>query len=104
MIPTTTANGYEALRKYDTNNDGFIDANDGVFSQLRLWHDLNGDGIAQPNELVTLDAAGIQAIDLSYDSNYQEVDKYGNEIKSKSVVVMKGGALNLIYDVWFRLL
>jgi hypothetical protein len=41
-------NGFDALRVYDTNNDGVIDARDPVFKSLRLWIDENHDGISQP--------------------------------------------------------
>lgn len=97
------ANGYEALRKYETRVDGMIDRRDRVFSRLRLWHDLNGDGEAQDFELSTLEEKRVKAIDLDYDVNYQEVDAYGNKIKMKSVVVMEDDTLNLIFDIWFRI-
>jgi len=97
------ANGYEALRKYETMVDGMIDRQDRVFSRLRLWHDLNGDGEAQGFELSTLEEKRVKAIDLDYDVNYQEVDAYGNKIKMKSVVVMEDDTLNLIFDIWFRI-
>ena len=55
------ANGYAALAKWDgrkangtydrKTRDGIIDAHDAVFNELRLWNDMNGDGIAQANEL-----------------------------------------------------
>ena len=106
--------GYEALRKWDglrsngkynaRARDGFITADDDVFTKLRLWSDENLDGVAQSHELFTLDEMGVESIDLDYDQNYKEVDKYYNEIKMKSSVKMKDGSLNMIYDLWFRTL
>jgi len=107
------ANGYEALRKYDGNDkldgiitsarDGLIDKDDAVFSRLRLWNDLNGDGIAQTDELHGLSSLGVKAIDLNYDPSYFEIDPYGNEVRLKSTVNMEDGSINLIYDLWFAL-
>lgn len=94
--------GFAALAKYDENRDGLISAEDAVFSQLRLWKDANRDGIAQPEELFSLDAKGIVAIDLQFDSRYQEQDAYGNMVKYKSVVKMKDNSYGLIYDLWLK--
>jgi len=94
-------NGYEALAKYDLNHDGVIDQNDAIYSKLRLWSDANLDGVAQSSELISLEEAGIVSIDLHYDNNYYERDKYGNETKMKSVVQLADGSMRLIFDLWF---
>lgn len=47
--------GYRALRQYDSNNDGQINSGDAIYGQLRVWRDLNQDGISQAGELQTLD-------------------------------------------------
>src|SRR5207253_11090393 len=39
-----TANGFDALKKLDSNKDGVIDAKDKEFKNLVLWKDKNGDG------------------------------------------------------------
>ncbi len=96
-------NGFLALAKHDSNGDKVIDQYDKVFSKLRLWFDLNRDGKADRNELKTLDEMRLVAIDLDYDHNFYEKDKYGNEIKFKSVVKFKSGRLRSIFDVWFKL-
>lgn len=62
------ANGYEKLKAHDTNSDNIIDANDAVFSQLQIWQDLNGNGLADTGELKSLTEAGIQSIGLNYNS------------------------------------
>ena len=41
---TTAKNGFEALAQYDSNSDGVIDANDEIFSQLKVWVDADGNG------------------------------------------------------------
>jgi len=60
------ANGFEALKRLDSNGDGIIDEKDAAFSQLVLWQDSNGDGIAQPEEVKTLKELGVVSIDLKY--------------------------------------
>ncbi len=56
------ADGFDALRDVDANKDGKIDASDSVFFNLRIWRDLNQDGISQANELTTLSANNIVSI------------------------------------------
>ncbi len=94
--------GYHALAKYDLNKDRIIDKKDAVFRELALWSDKNFDGIAQRNELISLNRAGIEAIDLDYDGTYLETDQYGNQTTMKSVVKYKGDDnYRLIFDLWF---
>lgn len=105
-------NGYDALAKFDGTSadgrlklikpDGFIDERDPIYHALRLWQDKNFDGVAEASELFTLSALGIKLIDLRYDPRFQEVDKYGNETRYKSVVLTKTNRMLLIFDVWFK--
>jgi hypothetical protein len=45
----------------DTNADGYVDAADAQFAQLKVWVDANGDGISQAGELRSLAAATTNA-------------------------------------------
>jgi hypothetical protein len=54
--------GFAALADVDTNYDHIIDVNDGIFPLLKVWQDLNQDGISQANELKTLTELGITAL------------------------------------------
>lgn len=78
-------NGFLALAMFDEamaggNNDRKIDINDKVFSELRLWQDLDHDGISEPSELLTLSQAGITALGLDY-SMSSTTDEYGNNFR-----------------------
>ena len=56
----------EALKAlFDTNNNNRIDAGDAQYGQLRVWQDMNGDGVTDSGELKTLNEAGIASIDLT---------------------------------------
>ncbi|MCX7178266.1 MAG: hypothetical protein NTX56_05630, partial [Proteobacteria bacterium] len=63
------ADGFAALAQEDTNADGRVDAQDARFASLRLWTDLNQDGISQNNELFTLAQKGIAALIVAKSEN-----------------------------------
>ena len=62
---TLAPDGFSALRDQDSNADGLIDSSDAVFTSLRVWRDLNQDGVSQANELSTLVASHIVSIGVS---------------------------------------
>ena len=57
--------GFDALKDLDANKDGKITAADSVFANLRIWRDLNQDGISQANELTALAANSITGIGVN---------------------------------------
>jgi hypothetical protein len=96
-----SANGFLVLQKYDQNRDGFIDAQDEVYSRLRLWTDLNRNGKSDAGELRTLEQAHVKKFALVYDTKLAR-DRYGNEVRERSFAVMNSGATTPVYDLWFR--
>lgn len=95
------ANGFEKLAQYDDNGDGVIDENDAIYRQLRLWRDLNGDGVNQASESMTLAEAGIKAINLRHDNN-KNLDAHGNVVGERSTFTRADGSQGLVADVWLR--
>ena len=61
----------EGLRHFDTNGDNQLTTADGEWSKFRVWQDLDGDGVSDPGELRTLDAAGISSISLQSTGNVE---------------------------------
>ncbi len=95
------ANGFEKLAQYDDNGDGVIDESDKIYSELRLWRDLNADGINRENESMTLAEAGIRSIDLKYRQTYEK-DAHGNVIGERGTFIRDDGRTGNIADVWLR--
>jgi hypothetical protein len=98
------ANGFEALKDLDSNNDGYFSPLDVAWPQVQLWIDYNHNGITDPGELISLDAAGIQNINLNY-VDVMEVDPQGNTTRERSVfhrLGNNGQSVPLqIIDIWF---
>jgi len=107
-------NGYAALAKYDGTSadgkqrlspaNGRIDKNDAIFSQLRLWHDKDFDGIAQPDELTPLSAEKIEYIDLNFKNRqvFSNTDENGNRTEMLSYVGYEDGKRDVMFDIWFN--
>jgi hypothetical protein len=76
-------NGFEELKKHDSNGDGIIDEKDPIYHELRIWQDKNHDGVSQPDELKNLKDAGIESINLNYQES-DEKDVHGNELRQQS--------------------
>jgi hypothetical protein len=61
-----TTSGFDELKQLiDSNYDGVIDRRDELFNRLQIWHDTNGDGMSQTDELVSLKEEGIKSINAN---------------------------------------
>ena len=93
---TTSRNGFVALAEFDRadqggNNDGEITSKDSVFANLRLWQDVNHDGISQGNELKTLLSLDVATLDLKYTES-KKADNNGNQFSFRAKVKDVSGA------------
>ncbi len=95
------ADGFANLKSVDSNGNNIISSTDANWSQLRVWQDLNSDGVSQANELKTLTQAGIKDIRLG--SFVVAIDQTveGNKILLESRVTMTDNTTRKIGDVWF---
>jgi hypothetical protein len=94
--PGQERNGFLALAEYDKttsggNRDGIITSADAIFSALRLWQDLNHNGVSEAAELRTLDTFGLTAIELDYKIS-RKVDANGNLFRYRAKVKDRRGA------------
>jgi hypothetical protein len=89
-------NGFLALAKYDKtanggNNDGKITSFDSIFPSLRLWQDVNHNGISEASELKPLNVLGLSSIELNYKMS-KKTDEFGNAFRYRAKITDSHGA------------
>lgn len=92
--------GFAQLAQLDSNGDGVIDASDAAYGDLRIWRDLDQDGVSDEGELQGLSDVGIASIDLSA----TEVSETNLEhlVSHRSSVTFSDGTTGLIEDIHFQ--
>lgn len=100
LFGADTIGGFRALRELDENGDLVIDQTDQNFSHLRIWRDLNGDGLSTEDEVFTLADYGISSLNLDNTLEYYEDN--GNIVAEISSYERYDGTTHMMADVWFK--
>ena len=101
LFGPSTNNGFGELKQYDEDGNNWIDENDTVFNDLRVWakNDVGED------KLIALADANVGAIYLSDVSSSFDYDKSANEnlahLKSTSIFLNEDGEAGLVTGVDF---
>lgn len=98
---TTAANGFQALADLDDNGDGKIDASDMAYSELRVWQDLNGNGITESGEMFTFDQLGIESLNVS-STTTNTTDSSGNTQILSGSFERQDGTMGQVGDYLFE--
>jgi Ca2+-binding RTX toxin-like protein len=95
---TLATSGFNALADLDANHDGIVNSQDVNFANLKVWRDLNQDGISQSNELFTLDTYQITGINLA-NTTVNTAQSNGNTFNETGSYIRNDGTTALAGDV-----
>lgn len=97
----SAANGFEALKEFDSNHDGVIDAKDKDFHKLVLWNDKDADGVSQSKE-ITKAKLKLTKISLKYRVSAESLGKAEIRERAKFWYTDEKGKSRAgnIYDIW----
>ena len=89
------SNGFDALADLDSianggNADGIINSSDTQYANLRLWRDLNQDGISQTGELFSLASQNIIGINVASNAHSQILPN-GNQLADTGSFIKADG-------------
>lgn len=96
------ATDLEGLRHFDTNNDLILDANDDEFESFKLWQDRDGDGEVGEGEMMTLEEAGIESLELTSDGEAYYTAGGDVLVNGEAGVNYADGSKGVLADAEFR--
>ncbi|PWC78876.1 hypothetical protein [Azospirillum sp. TSH64] len=103
LVSEQFGNGFnsslEALASLDRNHDGRLDATDEAFATLKVWQDINGDGVSQAAELRGLAEAGIRSIATT--ASPSDATLAGSRILGTTNMTMADGSSHAVAGVAF---
>lgn len=99
LFGSANVDGYDELKLLDANGDGKITNLDAEFANLKVWQDLNQDGISTSNEILSLTQAGIARFNLNYAQLNAEVG--GNITARKGSYTRTDNTTRDMASVWF---
>jgi hypothetical protein len=85
---------------FDSNRDGVFDAQDAEFERFAVWQDVNGDGVSQVGEVISMLEWRFASIDLVSDGVVR-TDVVGVTEAGRTAVTFTDGSTTLAADVAF---
>jgi hypothetical protein len=89
--------GYDALASLDDNGDGLLTGKE--LSGLAIWHDANGNGVAEPGEVKPLSEYGIVAVSCRFKRDLSHPDHIAF---SPQGVTFRDGKTRPTFDIVLR--
>ncbi|MGV1908198.1 calcium-binding protein [Agrobacterium cavarae] len=92
--------GFTALRAFDTNGDGAVDVKDARFVDLRIWRDLDGNGLSEAGEISSLEAHRIASINV--DAIASTTIRAGNQVAFEGAFTFIDGSVGQAEAILFN--
>ena len=97
LFGTQNGNGFADLKRYDLDNNNWIDENDDIFDKLRIWNKTE-----EQDELIALGESGVGAIYLGQakgDYDLRVDNEVQGRIKSSGMYLNEDGTSGLLSQI-----
>jgi hypothetical protein len=99
LFGTQSGDGFADLRAYDEDQNGWIDENDAVFAQLKVWHQ-TGEGLQQLDGLLEVGIGAIYLDAVKSDYHYRDAQLNPTaKIQQSSVMLMEDGRVGTVQQI-----
>lgn len=95
----TATGGFAALAGLDDNNDKVVNSLDKAFNELRVWRDVNQDGVSDKGEIFSLQELGISALNVEHQVQSPPVVVDGGSKSAIGSYVREDGTVAELADV-----
>ena len=99
LFGSANVDGYDELKLLDSNSDNKITSLDSEFGNLKVWRDINQDGVSTSDEMFTLAQVGISRFNLTYTQLNSNVG--GNVTARKGSYTRIDNTTREMASVWF---
>jgi hypothetical protein len=103
LFGATSGDGFAELAAYDLDGNRWIDENDAVFSQLKIWTRDSQDGASNEDHLLSLAEAGVGALylgsvatEFSLKNADQQLD---GQVRASSVYLNEDGTVGTVQQI-----
>ena len=87
------------LSIYDTDHDGSLTSTDTSYANLNVWHDQNGDGVVDANELTSLQDSHIHGIDLTGSGLTETTTDTHFHLDGSATITYEDGSSSVVQDL-----
>lgn len=99
LFGPSTGNGFGELAKYDSDHNGWIDENDAIFKQLKVWtKDAAGKDTLSSLSAVGVGAISLNALDTPFDIKTASNQLLGS-VRSSSVALNENGSVGSVQQI-----
>jgi hypothetical protein len=98
--PLKFKDGFEHLRVYDNNRDGFLSEEDPAYDYIRIWNDFDGNGKCEVHETTSLKEYGIWGLTLN--KKDCSIMTPGGEVKYVAEALNANFNSILVGDIYLR--
>lgn len=100
LFGTTSGDGFYDLSKYDEDNNGWIDENDSIFNDLRIWtKDADGNDILYTLKQQDIGAICLQNAETDFSLNSKLTNETNGFVRKTGIFLYESGTVGTVQHI-----